>query len=258
MELDDRGDVVRALRRGLDLGMNHIDTAEMYGNGKVERVLAKAIEGRRADVYLASKVLPSNSSYRRTLRACEGSLQRLQTDYLDLYLLHWPGNHPLEETIRAFDKLLQDGKIRAYGVSNFDARQVEEAVRLAGPKRIACNQVLYHLGERGIEHEVIPACQRHGVSVVGYSPFGGGRFPSARSKGGKVLGEIADSRAVLPRQVALAFLTRHGVFAIPKSSRREHVEENAAAADLVLSQDEMRRLDEAFPLGPRRPGVPTL
>lgn len=259
MEHDDRREAIRALQRGLELGMNHIDTAEMYGSGAVEQLVAKAIQGRRPEVYLASKVLPENASYEGTLRACEASLRRLTTDYLDLYLLHWKGDKPLEDAFRAFDKLVQDGKIRAYGVSNFDARELKDAVSLAGPKNIACNQILYHLKERAIEHEVIPACEMHGVAVVAYSPFGSGQFPSLRSRAGKVLAEIAASRGATPYQIALAFLCRRrSVFTIPKASQVEHVEENGAAADLALSEEEVRRLDEAFPRGPRRSGVPTL
>ena len=202
LERDDAAQAVRALKRGLDLGMNHIDTAEMYGDGRVERLVGEAIDRRRADAFLASKVMPGNASHRGTLRACEASLKRLGTDYLDLYLLHWPGSHPLEETIKAFEELIAGGKIRSYGVSNFDAQGLEEAVRLAGPNKIACNQVLYHLQERTIERQVLPWCEEHGVTVVGYSPFYSGRFAS-RGETAKVLGEVASSRGASPRQVAL-------------------------------------------------------
>ena len=258
MERDDATDAVRALHRGLDLGMNHIDTAEMYGSGKVERLVAKAIEGRRDDVFLASKVMPGNASYRGTLKACEASLKRLATDYLDLYLLHWPGSHPLEETIRAFEELVESGKIRAYGVSNFDVPGLEAAVQLAGPNKIVCNQVLYHLGERTIERQVMPWCEEHGVAVVGYSPFGSGRFAFTGTKA-RALGEVAGKHGATERQVALAFLTRRGsLFAIPKSSDPSHVEENRRASDIELSTEELERLDQAFPVGRRRSGVPTL
>ena len=255
----DQEEAIRALRHGLDLGMAHIDTAEMYGEGKVERIVGEAIAGRRAEVFLASKVLPDNASYKGTLRACGASLKRLRTDYVDLYLLHWAGDQPLAETIRAFEQLVSEGKIRAYGVSNFDAAEVEEAVALAGPGKIACNQVLYHLRERGIEHELIPTCEKHGIAVVGYSPFRPGHFPSRLSRGAKVLSEIATQHHATARQVALAFLTRRdSLFAIPKAVQIRHVEENAAAADLALSEADIRRLDRAFPRGPRPRELPTL
>src|SRR6201991_4779662 len=188
----DRGDRRRAaaaLRRGLDLGMTHIDTAEMYGDA--ELVVADAISGRRDEVFLVSKVLPSNASRRGTLQACERSLKRLKTDHLDCYLLHWRGQYPLEETVAAFEDLVAAGKILSWGVSNFDASDLEELLDVAGERRIACNQVLYHLNERAIEHSVIPWCEENSVAVVAYSPFGHDDFPSAKSPGGKVLGEIA-------------------------------------------------------------------
>lgn len=259
MEGDDRREAVRALRRGLDLGATHVDTAEMYGSGEVEELVGEAIAGRRDEVFLVTKVLPRNASYEGTLRACERSLGRLRTDRIDLYLLHWPGRHPLGETIRAFEKLVVDGKIRAWGVSNFDAAELDEALAIAGEGRIACNQVLYHLGERRIEHEVLPWCERHGVAVVGYSPFGSGRFPAARSRGGRVLAEVAEAHGVTPRAVALRFLVRRaGLFTIPKAARAGHVEANAAAGDLELTRAEVGRIDEAFPVGRRRRGVPLL
>ena len=258
MERDDDSQAVLALRRGLDLGMNHIDTAEMYGDGKVERLVAKAIESRRGDAFLASKVMPGNATYRGTLRACESSLKRLATDYLDLYLLHWPGSHPLEGTIQAFEELVEAGKIRSYGVSNFDVAGLAEAVRIAGSNKIACNQVLHHLEERTIERQVMPWCEERGVAVVGYSPFYSGRFAMSGAKA-RALGEVASSRAASPRQVALAFLTRReSLFTIPKSSSLEHVEENHRASELDLSEAELAKLGEAFPVGRRRSGVPTL
>jgi diketogulonate reductase-like aldo/keto reductase len=248
LENDDRASAIAALRRGIDLGLTHIDTAEMYGSGKVEAIVGEALRGIRDRVFLVSKVLPSNATYEGTLRACDRSLKHLATDRLDGYLLHWPSSHPLEETIRAFEKLLQDGKIRSYGVSNFDIEGLESAVRLAGKGRLACNQVLYHLGERTVEHKVLPWCERHGIAVVAYSPLGARRFPS-----GKVLEEIAAARKATPRQIALAFLIRRkSVFAIPKTSSVRHVEENAAAAAIALTVDEERRLDAAFPAGPWR------
>lgn len=255
MERDDRAEAIAALRRGLDLGMTHIDTAELYGRGRVEELVGEAIAGRRAEVFLVSKVMPSNASRDGTIRACERSLRRLRADSLDCYLLHWPSAHPLEDTIAAFEQLVRDGKIRRYGVSNFDEDALAEAVRLAGPGRVACNQVLYHLGERAIEHYVVPACERHGVAMVGYSPFGQGRFRSHR-----VLEEIAKARGATPRQVALAFLVREPVmFAIPKAAQAAHVEENAGATALRLTGDEIARINAAFPSGrPRRRSVPTL
>jgi len=255
MERDDRAQTVAALRRGLDLGMTHIDTAELYGRGKVEELVALTIAGRRAEVFLVSKVQPSNASRQGTIGACERSLQRLGTDYLDCYLLHWPSSHPLDDTIAAFEQLIRDGKIKSYGVSNFDEGELDEAVRLAGPGRVACNQVLYHLGERAIEHHVLPACQQHGVAMVGYSPFGQGRFKSHR-----VLEEIAKARGATVRQVALAFLVRDPVmFAIPKAAQVAHVEENAGAAALKLTKEEVERINAAFPSDrPRRGNVPTL
>ena len=180
-----------ALRRGIDLGMTHIDTAEIYGSGKVEEFcVAPAIAGRRDEIFLVSKVRPDNASYEGTLHACDRSLKRLKTDHLDCYLLHWPGQHPLEQTIAAFEKLVTAGKIRAWGVSNFDVSELEQALRIAGPGRIACNQVMYHLGAREMESYILPWCVRNGVTVVGYSPFGSGRFPSPSSKGGKALAAI--------------------------------------------------------------------
>jgi diketogulonate reductase-like aldo/keto reductase len=259
MELDQRAVVVRALRSGLDAGMTHIDTAEMYGSGAVEAIVGEAFAGRRDEVFLVSKVLPGHASRKGTIAACDQSLARLRTDRLDLYLLHWPGPKPLEETFAAFEDLLRAGKIRHYGVSNFDVADLERAVAIAGEHRIACNQVLYHLDERHIEHRVIPWCERHGIAVVAYSPFGAGDFPRPSSPGGRVLAEIAKAHRATPRQVALRFLIRSAtVFAIPKAGTAEHAIENAAAADLELGQAEIERIDAAFPLGPKTRGLPTL
>jgi diketogulonate reductase-like aldo/keto reductase len=249
---------VEALRRGLDDGMTHIDTAEMYGSGRVEEIVGEAIAGRRDEVFLVSKVLPENATRRGTIQACERSLGHLRTDRLDGYLLHWPSRHPLEDTFAAFEDLARDGKIAAWGVSNFDVEDLEEAVRLAGPGKIACNQVLYHLEERAIEHAVLPFCEQHGIAVVAYSPFGSGRFPSPRSRGGRALAEIAEARGATPYQIALAFLTRRpSLFAIPKASQARHALDNAAAGDIELTDAEVARLDEAFPVGRRRK-LPTL
>jgi diketogulonate reductase-like aldo/keto reductase len=259
MEHDDRAEALAALRHGLDLGMVHIDTAEMYGNGRVEELVGEAIRGRRDEVFLVSKVLPSNASRSGTVQACERSLQRLGTDRLDCYLLHWAGAHPLADTIAAFEQLVAAGKIRSYGVSNFDEQEVAEAVALAGQGGIACNQVLYHLDERAVEHAVIPFCAEQDIPVVAYSPFGSGEFPGPRTSRGKVLGEVAKKYRATPHQVALAFLLRHrSVLAIPKASRSGHVTENAGAAALDLGPEDLDRVHQAFPLGPRRPGVPTI
>jgi diketogulonate reductase-like aldo/keto reductase len=254
----DRKAAVAALRRGIETGMTHIDTAEMYGDA--ELVTADAIAGLpREKLFLVSKVLPSNASRRGTITACERSLKRLKTDHLDCYLLHWRGSYPFEETVAAFDELVASGKIRSWGVSNFDSDDLDELLDVAGEGKIACNQVLYHLQERAIEHAVIPWCEQQGVAVVAYSPFGHNDFPSARSKGGEVLQAIADARKATPRQVALAFLTRApSVLAIPKASSADHAAENADAGDLTLNVAEIAALDKAFPRGPKPRGLPML
>jgi diketogulonate reductase-like aldo/keto reductase len=256
----DRGDrkaAVAALQRGIELGMTHIYTAEMYGDA--ELVIADAIAGKRDEVFLVSKVLPSNASRRGTITACERSLKRLKTDRLDCYLLHWRGSYPLSETVAVFEELKRAGKIKSWGVSNFDADDLDEILEVSGEGRIACNQVLYHLKERAIEHAVIPWCKQHGVAVVAYSPFGHNDFPSPQSKAGDVLQKIADHHKATPRQVALAFLTRETtVFAIPKASNAEHAAENAGAGDLTLSAGEIAALDAAFPRGAKPRGLPML
>ena len=253
LELDDRASAIAALRRGLDLGMTHIDTAEMYGSGRVEEIVAEAIAGRRDAVFLVSKVLPEHASRKGTLAACEQTLGRLRTDRLDAYLLHWRGQHPLADTIAAFQQLRRDGKILAWGVSNFDVADLEEAWKLAKEDRPVCNQVLYHVNERAIEHAVLPWCEEHGIAVVGYSPFAGGRFPGPRTRGGRVLQRIAADHDATPRQVALAFLVRRpSLFAIPKAGRPEHTAENAGAGTLRLTAAELAQIDVGFPRG-RRP-----
>jgi diketogulonate reductase-like aldo/keto reductase len=253
----DRAAAVKALQAGLDAGMSHIDTAEMYG--EAEPVVAEAIAGRRDEVFLVSKVLPSNASRKGVIAACERSLKRLNTDRLDCYLLHWRGQVPLAETVAAFENLKSAGKIASWGVSNFDADDLNELSRLAGPGAIACNQVLYHLQERAIEHRVIPWCAQHDVAVVAYSPFGHNDFPSARSPAGAVLQRIAAVHEVSPRQVALAFLTRQpAVFAIPKASSVTHATDNAAAGRLVLSDAELAELDRTFPRGREPASLPML
>ncbi|WP_311275607.1 aldo/keto reductase [Methylobacterium sp. WCS2018Hpa-22] len=252
-----RPDAVAALRRGLDLGMSHIDTAEMYG--EAELVVAEAIEGRRDEVFLVSKVLPNHASARSVVTACERSLARLKTDRLDSYLLHWRGGTPLEETIGAFEGLIRQGKLLSWGVSNFDVSDLDDALAVAGEGRIACNQVLYHLGERAIEHAVLPWCEAHGVALVAYSPFGHDDFPGPDSAGGRVLGEIAAETGATERQVALAALTQSpSLLAIPKASRIAHAEENAAAGDLILTENHRQRLDAAFPRGRKPKHLPML
>jgi diketogulonate reductase-like aldo/keto reductase len=259
IEHDDRARAIAALRRGLDLGMTHIDTAEMYGEGAVEEMVAEAIAGRREKVFLVSKVLPEHASRRGTMAACEKSLARLKTDRLDAYLLHWPGEHPLEDTIAAFEQLQREGKILAWGVSNFDVPDLEAAWAIAGKGRLVCNQVLYHLRERAIEHAVLPWCEQHRVAVVAYSPFGHGRFPDPHTAGGRVLQRIAALHKATPRQVALRFLVRRPpLFAIPKASTPEHAADNAGAGALRLTEAELARIDAAFPVGPRPRELPML
>lgn len=252
-----RPTAVTALRRGLDLGMTHIDTAEMYGDAEI--VVGEAVAGRRDEVFLVSKVLPSNASRAGTVAACERSLARLRTDRLDCYLLHWRGSYPLDETFAAFEILREQGKILSWGVSNFDVPDLEAAWNAGGEGRIACNQVLYHLGERAIEHAVLPWCEQHGVAAVAYSPFGHGDFPGPRTPGGRVLEEVAADHGATARQVALRFLIRQeAVFAIPKASSADHAADNAGAGALRLADAELARIDEAFPIGLRPRRLPML
>ncbi|WP_244274873.1 aldo/keto reductase [Rathayibacter oskolensis] len=252
-----RSTAVAALRHGIDSGMTHIDTAEMYGDA--EPVVGAAIAGRRDEVFLVSKVLPSNASRAGVVAACERTLTRLGTDRLDCYLLHWRGSHPLEETFAGFEQLREQGKIRSWGVSNFDVDDLEEAWRSGGEGHLACNQVLYHLEERAIEHAVLPWCERQGVAVVAYSPFGHDRFPDPRTPGGRVLEQIAAEHGASVRQVALRFLVRRpAVFAIPKASTVAHAADNAGAGALKLSTAELDRIDAAFPRGPRPRRLPML
>jgi diketogulonate reductase-like aldo/keto reductase len=234
-----------ALRVGLDLAMTHVDTAEMYGT---EEIVAEAIAGRRGEVFLASKVLPSNASYKGTLRACEQSLQRLQTDYLDLYMLHWAGSHPIGETMRAMEKLVASHMIRFIGVSNLDVEALQAAESALRHERLAANQVLYHLGDRGIERRLLPYCRDRQIAIVAYSPFGHKSFPSPRSPGGRVLAEIAERRGKTVRQVVLRWVTRDpNVFTIPKASNAAHVRENAGGAGWQLDEQDLAEIDRAFP-----------
>lgn len=251
MERDEPRAAVAAIERAIERGMTHVDTAEMYGHGRVEELVGQAIAGKRDRVFLASKVLPRNASYEGTLRACEASLARLGTDHLDLYMLHWAGEHPLADTVRAFARLRDDGKIRMWGVSNFDDDELAEAIALAGPDQVACNQVLYHLGQRDIEHVVIPACERAHVAAVGYSPFGSrGRFVA------RPLEPLARQLGHTPRQLALAYLSRRA-FAIPKTANPAHVDELADAAAITLDAASVAAIEAAFPLGPWK-GLPSL
>lgn len=251
---------IETLRLGLDLGLTHIDTAEIYGNGRTEELVGKAIAGRRHEVFLASKVSPEHASYKGTIRACEQSLRRLRTDYLDLYLVHWwSDRHPIEETMRAMEDLVAAGKIRFIGVSNFTIEQLERAQRALARERIVCNQVCYHLKARQIELRLLPYCEQHGIAVVGYSPFGSGDFPSPRSRGGRVLAEIGAKYGKTPHQVALNFLTRRpNLFTIPKASRPEHVRENAEAVGWTLTPEDLAALDEVFPPPTREGPLPMI
>ena len=257
LDRGDRAAAVAALRLGVDLGMNHIDTAELYG--AAENIVGEAIAGRRDEVFLVSKVLPQNASRRGTIAACNRSLARLGTEWLDCYLLHWRGRYPLEETFEAFEELQGAGKIRSWGVSNFDVADLDEAWELAGDDGLVCNQVLYHLKERAIEHAVLPWCEDHEVAVVGYAPFGHGDFPDPQTAQGRVLQEIADAHGATPRQVALRFLVRRSsLFTIPKAARPQHARENAGAGDLHLTSAELELVDRAFPLGPAPSELPVL
>jgi diketogulonate reductase-like aldo/keto reductase len=252
-----RAAAIATLRRGIDLGMTHIDTAELYG--EVEDIVGEAIVGRRDEIFLVSKILPENASRNGTVAACERSLARLQTDRLDCYLLHWRGPYRLADTIAAFEQLQEQGKILSWGVSNFDVSDLEEAWNIGSTSRMACNQVLYHLTERGIEHTVLPWCEGRDIAVVAYSPFGNGHFPGPHTNGGRVLQEIADAHRATPRQVALRFLVRRlAVFAIPKASAPEHASENAGAEHVQLSVADLARIEAAFPRGPCPRGLPML
>jgi diketogulonate reductase-like aldo/keto reductase len=246
---------IHTLRLGLDLGLSHIDTAEMYGEGHVEELVGEAITGRRDEIFLVSKVLPANASYDGTLKACERSLKRLKTDWLDLYLLHWRGSYPLSETMRAMEKLVAEGLVKYIGVSNFDVEDLMEAEQVLQTEQIACNQVLYNLRDRGIEPRLLPYCSKKRIAVVGYAPFGHGNFPSPSSREGKLLIEIGRRHNRTPKQVALNYLTRHpSTFTIPKTTRSERVKENSGGVGWQLTEDETNEIDRAFPVPP--PGTP--
>ncbi|MEO1144422.1 MAG: aldo/keto reductase [Cyanobacteria bacterium J06638_22] len=239
----DRQGEIAALRHGLELGLSLIDTAEMYGEGGAEDVIAEAITTRRQEVFLVSKVYPHNASKQGAIAACERSLKRLQTNYLDLYLLHWRGSVPLAETLDAFQTLQRQGKIRSYGVSNFDVDDMEEAMTLSGGEAIATNQVLYNLQRRGVEVNLLPWCRQRGIPVMAYSPIEQGRLLNEPT-----LKAIANERNVTTAQVAIAWLLHQpDVIVIPKSSNIAHVEQNYATLDLKLTEAELAMLDKAFP-----------
>ncbi|WP_417407905.1 aldo/keto reductase [Hoeflea sp.] len=234
---------VRALQAGIDCGMTLIDTAEMYANGGAEEVTGEAISGRRDEVFLVSKVLPSNASRHGTIAACEASLKRLGTDHIDLYLLHWPGRHPLNGTVEAFEELREAGKIRRWGVSNFDTLAMRQLSALPGGAGCAANQVLYNLSTRGIEFDLLPWMGENAMPLMAYSPLDEGRL--LRHPG---LGKLAKRLGLPPAQLALAFLlSRDNVIAIPKSSSPDRVAENRAAADISLSGDQLAELNQIFP-----------
>lgn len=245
-----RGEAARALRRGLELGMTHIDTAEMYGAGRVEEILGDVLAGiPRDSLFITSKVLPENATYKGTIAACERSLRRLRMQYLDLYLLHWPGSHPLADTMRALETLAVEGKTRFIGVSNFDLDELREAASYLQDVVLAANEVLYNLAERGIEARLIPYCRERGIAVIGYTPFGRGRVMRKGSDRTAVLDRIAAKHGKTARQVILNFLTRDAdVFAIPKAARVEHVEENAGGTGWPLDAEDLAAIDEAFPV----------
>jgi diketogulonate reductase-like aldo/keto reductase len=242
-----RKDGLQALHAGIKLGMTHIDTAEMYSGS--EEVVAEAIRGNRDRIFLVSKVLPSNASYKELLRACDASLKRLRTDYLDVYLLHWwSGSHPIADTMRAMEELVAAGKIRHIGVSNLDVGRLKQAQKVLTSEKIVCNQVLYHLRSRAVENHVLPYCESQNIAVVGYSPFGQGDFPETTSKQGRALQTIAERYGKTPRQVALNFLTRRkSLFTIPKASKVEHVRENAGAVGWDLTEADLKLIDSVFP-----------
>lgn len=245
-------DEIAALKLGLDLGMTLIDTAEMYGEGGAEEIVAEAMAGRRDEVFLVSKVYPHNASRAGVVAACERSLKRLKTDRLDIYLLHWPGSTPIGETVAGFEKLKRNGKIRRWGVSNFDVGEME-ALFAAGGQACATNQVLYNLTRRGIEGGLIPWSRQHRIPIMAYSPLEQARLPKTSA-----LDAIAKRHGATPYQVALAWvLAQDGAMAIPKATNPAHVRANRAAADIELSRDDLAALDKAFPR-PRGTALETL
>jgi diketogulonate reductase-like aldo/keto reductase len=236
-------DETAALRLGIELGLTLIDTAEMYGNGRAEEIVAEAMGGDRDRLFIVSKVLPYNASQKGVVEACERSLRRLKTDRIDLYLLHWRGSVPLADTLAGFARLQRDGKIRHHGVSNFDLNDMKEWVGLAGGESVAANQVLYNLSRRGPEWELIPWCRERPVAIMAYTPLEQGRMLNHKG-----LGEVAVRHGATPAQVALAWLLRQdGMIVIPKATQSAHVRENRAALDLRLTADDLAVLDRAFP-----------
>lgn len=234
---------VAALRLGIDLGMTLIDTAEMYADGGAEEIVGRAIEGQRDRVFLVSKVYPQNATRRGAIAACRRSLERLRTDYVDLYLLHWRGSVPLAHTVAAFEALRVDGRIRAWGVSNFDRSDMDELLALPDGSRCAANQVLYNLGCRGVEWDLLPFCRRHRIPVTAYSPVGQGKLLKQSS-----LQSIARRLGVSPAQLALAWLLRQeGVAAIPKAASVDHIRDNRAAVEIDLGPSVLAELDNIFP-----------
>ncbi|GLQ80193.1 hypothetical protein GCM10007881_37120 [Mesorhizobium huakuii] len=246
-----RADEVNALKLGLDLGITLIDTAEMYASGGAEEVVAEAIAGRRAEVFVVSKVLPSNASRAGVQRACENSLKRLRTDRIDLYLLHWPGSVPLAETVEAFEALKKAGKIRHWGVSNFDTEDMEDLAGLPGGGNVQTNQVLYNLVRRGPEFDLAPWSRKRGIPLMAYSPVEQGALArNAR------LDAIAARHNATAAQIALAWVMHQdGVIAIPKASSQEHVRQNFAALDIKLTSQDLSDLDRAFPPPTRKRGL---
>ena len=238
---------VAALRLGLDLGLTLIDTAEMYGEGGAEEIVGEAIAGRRAEVFLVSKVYPHNATRRGALEACERSLRRLKTDYLDLYLLHWRGTVPLSETLLAFQILKKSGAIRDYGVSSFDFDDMNEIRELPGGDEIATNQVLYNLTHRGIEWDLLPWCREREIPIMAYSPLEQASSGATGMLNHPSLKDIASRHGATASQVALAWLLHQNVIVIPKATNPRHVRENRAALDLILTTDDLQKLNEAFP-----------
>lgn len=243
-----RAQEIAALRLAIDLGMRVIDTAELYGDGATEHLVGEAIHGRRNEVFLVSKVLPSHSTRALTLAACAASLGRLRTDHMDLYLLHWRGSTPLRETVDAFTHLVATGKIRQWGVSNFDMNDMKELLSTPGGSAVSCNQVLYNLSRRGIEFDLLPWCRNHGVPIMAYSPI-----EQARLLAHKTVKRVAGRHNATPAQLCLAWVLRQeGVIAIPKAGSPEHVREDHEALEIKLTTKDLHELDEAFP-PPREP-----
>jgi diketogulonate reductase-like aldo/keto reductase len=244
-----------ALKLGIDLGMTLVDTAEMYGNGGAEEVVAEAAQDQRDKLFIVSKVYPHNASRAGVPVACERSLKRLRTDRIDLYLLHWRGSHPLAETVDAFEKLRVEGKIRYWGVSNFDTRDMQELVKLNDGGNCAANQVLYHLASRGVEYDLLPWCTERKVPLMAYSPVGqGGRLLQS-----KALAAVAKRHNATPAQIAIAWTMRHGnVISIPKASDQAHVRQNAAAGDITLTEQDLAAIDAEFPPPARKQSLDIL